>query len=183
MTVSAPLTVTVKANVPPSVALTKPLGNVSYAAPGMVALAVNAADSDGTLTKVAYFQGGTQIAMSTVAPFAASWSNVAIGDYSITAKAYDDKGGITTSAAVPISVKANVLLKLYRSARRPPVPIWLRRAQWCRWRRRHRTVTARLPRSVSIAARPGWPRSRLRHSTTPGTTLPSHLQHHRRGDR
>ncbi|UUZ47748.1 Ig-like domain-containing protein [Massilia sp. B-10] len=110
MTVSAPLTVTVKANVPPSVALTKPLGNVSYAAPGMVALAVNAADSDGTLTKVAYFQGGTQIAMSTVAPFAASWSNVAIGDYSITAKAYDDKGGITTSAAVPISVKANVLL-------------------------------------------------------------------------
>lgn len=108
VTISAPLTVTVKANVLPTVALTQPVANASYAAPGVVALAVNAADSDGTLTKVVYFQGATQVAISTAAPFAASWSNVAIGNYSITAKAYDDKGGITTSAAVPMSVKANV---------------------------------------------------------------------------
>jgi RHS repeat-associated protein len=108
VTISSPVSVVVKANVLPTVSLTKPVANASFAAPGVVALAVNAADSDGTLTKVAYFQGATQVAVSTVAPFAVNWSNVAIGDYSITAKAYDDKGGITTSAAVPISVKANV---------------------------------------------------------------------------
>lgn len=108
VTISSPVSVVVKANVLPTVSLTKPLANASYAAPGVVALAVNAADSDGTLTKVAYFQGTTQIASSTVAPYAVNWSNVAVGDYSITARAYDDKGGITTSAAMPISVKTNV---------------------------------------------------------------------------
>lgn len=108
VTTSAPVSVVVKPNVLPTIALTKPVANNSYAAPGAISLAVNANDSDGTLSKVVYFQGTTQIATSTVAPYSSSWNNVAVGDYSITAKAYDDKGGVTTSAAVPVSVKANV---------------------------------------------------------------------------
>lgn len=108
VTTSAPLTVTVKANVLPTIALTKPIANASYAAPGSVALAVTTADSDGTVVKVAYLKDGTQIASSTSAPFALTWTNVAVGSYSMQAKAYDDKGGVTVSAAVPIVVKANV---------------------------------------------------------------------------
>ncbi|UUZ54222.1 Ig-like domain-containing protein [Massilia sp. H-1] len=93
---------------PPTVTLTSPSVNASYSAPGVVLLKANPADSDGVVTKVVFFQGATEVGTSIMAPYTFNWSNVPIGDYSITVKAYDEKGGMTTSAAVPISVKANV---------------------------------------------------------------------------
>jgi RHS repeat-associated protein len=108
VTTSAPVNVVVSANVAPTVSLTAPASNASFVAPATISLATTAADSDGTISKVAFYRGTTLIGTATTAPFAFSWTNVAVGSYSLTAKATDDKGAVSTSAAVAITVKANL---------------------------------------------------------------------------
>ncbi|MES2321014.1 MAG: Ig-like domain-containing protein [Pseudomonadota bacterium] len=108
VTTSAAVPVLVKVNELPSVAITTPASNATFAAPGFVPLKASASDTDGTISKVVYFNGATQLGTTTLAPYAYSWSNVAVGTYNVTAKAYDNKGGITTSAPVTVVVNANV---------------------------------------------------------------------------
>lgn len=105
---SAPVTVTVKPNVLPTVSLTSPVSGEGFAAPGIIPLRVNAADSDGTISKVEYFNGATLVASSTSAPFSVNLTNQVINSYSITARVTDNKGGVATSAAALVQVKANV---------------------------------------------------------------------------
>jgi RHS repeat-associated protein len=107
VTTSAAVAITVKAaNVTPTVSLTAPAANASYTAPASVVITATAADSDGTVAKVEYYNGTTLLGTSTVAPYSFTWSNVAVGSYSLTAKATDNTGAVTTSAAVAITVKA-----------------------------------------------------------------------------
>ncbi len=106
VTTSPPVTVKVNANNNPVVSLTSPTASTAFTAPATVAIAANATDSDGTVTKVEFFQGTTKLGEKTSPPYTHSWADVAAGTYSITAKATDDKGGTTTSAAVSITVKA-----------------------------------------------------------------------------
>jgi hypothetical protein len=97
---SAAVGITVKANVPPTVSLTAPANNVVLTAPATINLAANAADSDGTIARVEFFNGATRLATDTAAPYAHAWTNVAGGTYTLTAKATDDKGAVTASAPV-----------------------------------------------------------------------------------
>ncbi len=103
-TASTAVSVQVKANVAPTVTLTLPANNAAYTAPATVSLAATASDTDGTVTKVAFYNGATLLATITTAPYTYTWSNVAGGAYSLTAKATDDKGAVTTSAAKAITV-------------------------------------------------------------------------------
>jgi hypothetical protein len=91
-------------NQAPTVSLTSPRATDSYNAPATVPLAATAADSDGTISKVEFYAGDTLLATDTTAPYAGSWTNVPAGTYSITAKAYDDKGASTTSSPVTVKV-------------------------------------------------------------------------------
>ena len=100
----ARVTVSAPANQAPSVAITSPATGASYAAPGTVAISATAADSDGTIARVAFYAGATLIATDTSAPYTASWSNVAAGTYALTAVAFDNGGASTSSAAVNIMV-------------------------------------------------------------------------------
>jgi RHS repeat-associated protein len=102
------ITVSTAANVPPTVSLTSPAGGATFTAPATIPLAATAADSDGTVVKVDFFQGATLIGTSTSAPYAFSWTNVAQGAYVLTAVATDDGGATTTSNAVNITVNAGV---------------------------------------------------------------------------
>lgn len=104
VTTSAIVTVQVKANSPPTVSLTAPAINSAYTAPATINMAASAADSDGTVGKVEFYQGATKLGTDTTAPFAFSWTSVAGGTYSLSAKATDDKGVITTSATVTVKV-------------------------------------------------------------------------------
>ena len=100
-------------NTPPTVSLTTPANGASYTAPATITLAATAADSDGTIAKVEFFRGKKLIGASTAAPYGVTWSNVPAGSYSLTAKATDNGGAVTTSQAVPITVTApnnNVLI-------------------------------------------------------------------------
>ncbi len=97
-------TVSVKANLAPVVAMTAPSNNAVFAAPATIGLAANASDTDGTVSKVEFYQGSTRIATVTTPPYAYTWANVAGGTYSLTAKATDDRGAVTSSTAVSVIV-------------------------------------------------------------------------------
>ncbi|BCB27721.1 hypothetical protein SKTS_26070 [Sulfurimicrobium lacus] len=106
-TTSAPVQIIVDA--PPTVSLTAPANKAVYIAPASVTLTATAGDSDGTISKVEYYQGTTLIGTATSAPYIATWQNAPAGQYSLTAKATDDKGATTTSTAVTIIVLPNQL--------------------------------------------------------------------------
>ncbi|MBI2313087.1 MAG: hypothetical protein HYU77_11360, partial [Betaproteobacteria bacterium] len=103
-TTSAAVDITVAANTAPTVALTSPAHNASYRAPATIALTATAADTDGAIAKVEFFQGATLLATLTQAPYAFDWVNVGAGSYTLTAQATDDKGAVTASAPVTVNV-------------------------------------------------------------------------------
>ena len=106
-TTSAAVSVTVDAvNTAPTVSLTAPVAGASFTAPAAVAIAANAADADGTVTQVQFFNGTTLLGTDTTAPYSYNWTNVAAGNYSVTARATDNRGAVTTSSPVSVSVQA-----------------------------------------------------------------------------
>jgi hypothetical protein len=96
--------VTLAGNSAPGVSLTAPANGASYAAPATVDIAASASDGDGRVAKVEFFNGSTKLGEDATAPYSFSWSGVAAGTYSITARATDDLGASTTSAARTITV-------------------------------------------------------------------------------
>ena len=107
-TTSASVTVVVLPNVPPSVSLTSPVSTAKYIGPTTITMAAAAADADGTISKVQFYNGITLLKTVYTAPYTYSWTSVPAGNYTITAKATDDKGSATTSVAVAVTVLQNV---------------------------------------------------------------------------
>ena len=93
-------------NQAPTVSLTGPAASASFTAPASLPLTATAADADGTVSKVEFYQGTTLLGTATAAPYAYTWAGVAAGTYALTAKATDNQGATTTSAAVTVTVKA-----------------------------------------------------------------------------
>jgi YD repeat-containing protein len=93
-------------NSAPSVSLTHPLNNTSFAAGSNIVMDATASDSDGSVTKVDFYQGTTLLGTDTTAPYTFVWSNVPASAYSLTAKATDDGNATTTSSAVAVTVIA-----------------------------------------------------------------------------
>lgn len=93
-------------NIAPTVTLATP--TVSGNAPATVSLSATAADSDGTVSKVEFFNGSNLLASVTSSPYSYSWTNVAAGSYSVTAKATDNSGASTTTAVKTVTVNSAV---------------------------------------------------------------------------
>ncbi len=93
-------------NQPPTVSLSGPLNGATFTAPASIRLVANAADGDGSISKLDFFQGTTLINTQTLFPYDYTWSNVQPGAYTITAKAFDNKGAVTISAPIAITVNA-----------------------------------------------------------------------------
>ena len=92
------------ANQPPSVALSEPANNSSVAVGTAVTLTATAADSDGTVARVEFYAGSTLLGTDTTAPYSLSWTPTTAGAYALTARAFDNAGAATTSAAVNLTV-------------------------------------------------------------------------------
>ncbi len=106
---STPITVNVsRPNLPPSVALTAPANGVNFTAPANVLLAATAADSDGAIAKVEFYQDTTKLGESFVAPYEFNWLSVAAETYSLTARATDNAGATATSEARAITVASSL---------------------------------------------------------------------------
>src|SRR3954466_4833852 len=92
-------------NSPPTVSLTSPANGSTYNAPASVTLTANASDSDGTIQKVDFYYGGTNLITTvTTPPYTVNWTSVPQGSYSLTAVATDNQNATTTSAPVSITV-------------------------------------------------------------------------------
>ncbi|MBW8893112.1 MAG: hypothetical protein JF617_13620 [Burkholderiales bacterium] len=98
-------------NQAPTVAMTSPTASGSYSAGASVTLSAAASDSDGTVTKVEFFDGATALGVTTASPYSLSWI-ATLGSHSFTARATDNLGAQTTSAAVAVSITtgANMVL-------------------------------------------------------------------------
>jgi len=101
-TTSSPVTITV--NQPPVVSLTSPVSGAVYTAPASIEIAASASDADGSITKVDFYRGSTLLSSDDTSPYTYTWTNVAKGNYTITAKATDNSGALTSSTTVTIKV-------------------------------------------------------------------------------
>ncbi|MGO8929115.1 MAG: Ig-like domain-containing protein [Limisphaerales bacterium] len=122
MVTSAPVDISVVTNFPPCVVITKPKNDAIILGPTNINISAAAIDRDGTVTQVEFFFEGTNsLGVVTNVPtiyvtnrygvfpiqntsFSLTWSNVAPGDYVLTAVATDNGGVTTTSQPVDISV-------------------------------------------------------------------------------
>jgi hypothetical protein len=86
------------------VGLTSPAAGATYTAPASITLSANASDSDGSVARVEFYAGATKIGEATSAPYQMTWTGVAAGSYSLSARATDNQGASTNSAAVAVSV-------------------------------------------------------------------------------
>lgn len=93
-------------NVAPTVALTSPSNGQTFTANISITLSANAADIDGMVSKVEFYNGTTLLNTDLTAPFTYSWTGVTAGTYRITAKATDNSNATTVSS--PVSITVNV---------------------------------------------------------------------------
>jgi hypothetical protein len=88
-------------NLPPAVSLIEPTNGV-FVGPATLQLSATATDSDGTMTRVDFYDNGTKIGeVSGTGPaYAFTWTNPPVGTHSLTAVGVDDLGGRGFSAAL-----------------------------------------------------------------------------------
>ena len=117
VTVSAPVHIHVIVNQPPTVNITSPVNGASYAGPATFLISANANDVDGTVNTVEFYNGTTLLHTERYSRYEWTWKDVAPGTYTITAKATDNWGAVTTSAPVNVTVTSpNNLMVSSRSS-------------------------------------------------------------------
>lgn len=90
-------------NAPPEVTLTSPTAGTVFVAPALAAVTAEATDADGQVARVEFYTNGQLLGSVSTAPYTllVDW---ALGAHSITAKAIDNQGASTESAAVTMTV-------------------------------------------------------------------------------
>jgi hypothetical protein len=88
-------------NNPPVVSMSAP-STVTFG--GTATLAASAADSDGTIAKIEFFEGARSIGSCAATPCSLGWKPPGSGSYAVTARATDNQGASTSTAAVALTV-------------------------------------------------------------------------------
>ncbi|HXG48041.1 MAG TPA: Ig-like domain-containing protein, partial [Methylomirabilota bacterium] len=104
---SGVVNVTVTGNAPPTASLTSPAEGARFTPPVTINLVATAADIDGTIAKVEFYQGTTKLGEDTTSPFSFDWVNPAVGTYALRAVATDNAAARGTSGVVNVIVAAN----------------------------------------------------------------------------
>ena len=102
------------ANVPPSVAITTPTNGATFAAPWTGTIQATVSATGATVSRVDFFAGATRLGTVTNPPTNPSFTvtNLAAGNYTLTALATDSTGATNTSAGVAITVVTPVAIVL-----------------------------------------------------------------------
>ena len=120
---STPATLTVL-NRAPVVRITAPANGSNFPALAKITLVAEASDVGGSVTQVSFYSGATRIGIGSATGsigsnggklYSFTWSKVRAGSYSITARAVDNQGAVSTSIPVAITV-GNKALSLSSSA-------------------------------------------------------------------
>ena len=104
---SAAVTITVTAaNLPPTVTLSAPLNGAYFIAPKVITLTASAADSDGSVAKVEFYQGATKLGEDVTTPYQFTTGSLFVGTYVFSARAIDNLGASTTSGSAAVTIVA-----------------------------------------------------------------------------
>jgi hypothetical protein len=109
----------VVANQPPVDSITSPANNSFFNPPASIPIVVSATDNDGSVASVRLLTNGVAAATNTVAPFGFTLTNLANGDYTLRALAFDDLALGSTSAPVTIRVSDGPVLIFARGTSGP----------------------------------------------------------------
>ena len=101
---------------PPVVNLVSPTADAQYLAPATIPIQADARDTDGTVSKVEFFNNGFLLGSATNAPYGFAWTNVPYGSYVLTARATDNLGLRAVSSPVRITVAAPPFVALQAPA-------------------------------------------------------------------
>ncbi len=96
----------VSGGIPPTVSLTQPANNATFTEPATISIQATAADADGTIRKIEFYNGATLLGVDSISPYALTWTPVLAGNYTISAKATDNTG--LTTISMPAKVVVNV---------------------------------------------------------------------------
>lgn len=88
----------------PIVAVTAPSGGATIVQGTSTPVTATASDPDGTVTSVQFFDGVTSLGSDNSSPYSVTWVPGTTGTHSLTARATDNGGATTTSAAVSVTV-------------------------------------------------------------------------------
>ena len=91
-------------NQAPGVTLTSPSDGATFEVPVNVTLTATAADPDGTIARVEFYNGDVLLGISASAPFTYVWTNAPVGVHTLVAKARDNGLAVSPSAAITITV-------------------------------------------------------------------------------
>jgi hypothetical protein len=91
-------------NQSPVIALISPTNGAKFSVPATFSLVATAADFDGIVVRVEFYEGDIKIGEATTAPFTFIWTNVGIGAHTIVAKARDNGLAVSTSSEATITV-------------------------------------------------------------------------------
>jgi hypothetical protein len=91
--------------VPPTVVLTAPANGAALTAPATITMTAAATPGGGASVKrVDFYTGTTLLGSATSSPYSFTWSQVATGSYTLTAKVTDTLGATATSSPVSFTV-------------------------------------------------------------------------------
>lgn len=96
--------VSLTGNTAPTVAIASPESNADYEEGSDVEIKVNAADLEGPVTLVEFYDGATKIGEDSSEPFILNYLNPTVGEHVITAVATDADGVQSTSEAVVFNI-------------------------------------------------------------------------------
>ena len=103
------------ANAAPSVQLTSPANNSSVVIGRSVFFTANASDNDGTIQRVEFYQTTNVIGLPGVttttlidsditAPYQVAWDTYFTGNFTVTARAYDNHDAVTNTAPINFNI-------------------------------------------------------------------------------
>ncbi len=96
-------------NQPPIATLISPASGVEFTLPTPIELEGQASDSDGSITKVEFFDGATKIGETTNAPYRMTWLTPSAGARQLTVKARDNELGSSVSPPVSITIHPPII--------------------------------------------------------------------------
>lgn len=101
---SAPVNVTVKANIAPTVTLSQPANGSVFVSPASLTLEAEAADPDGSVARVEFFADDVSLGADSSSPYSLVWSSPALGSHVLRAVVTDNQNVSISSPPVTITI-------------------------------------------------------------------------------
>ena len=84
--------------------IVSPTGDIEIQAPGVTPVEVIGHMAGGPITRVEFFVNGERVSEDDSPPYRLDWANRRIGEFTLSASAHNDAGGVITSSEVRVTV-------------------------------------------------------------------------------